>query len=948
MAMPLPQRIPVSTYRLQFNKNFTLFDAARIVPYLERLGVTELYCSPIWTATPGSTHGYDIVDHSHINPEIGGEEGFRQLSAELRARNMGMILDFVPNHMGIHETVNAWWRDVLENGMSSPYAGFFDIEWYPNKEELRTKVLLPILGNPYGVVLDEGQLQIEFHNGSFSLRYYDRNLPLNPRKLPMILRHRIEDLEAAMPADDPRLVELLSINFQLEHLPAVTRTDSTSIAERQREKEVARRRLQNLVDQSPEIRAHIERVVQEINGTPGDPTSFDLLHQVLEAQPYRLAFWRTAMHEINYRRFFDIDTLAGLRMEEPAVFEATHALALRLIREGHVTGFRLDHIDGLFDPPGYLNQLLEACGSEHRVYTIVEKILSDAEILRTDWAVHGTTGYDYLNLVNSLFVLRDSAHDFRKLYTRITGYKRPFLDVAYASKKLIISTSMASELNVLAIELNRISESDRHYRDFTFLSLQEALSEVVACFPVYRTYFNAAGWDEFDRRNVDAAVQAALYRNPVMETSIFHFIRSMLLPSSKPGLSAKEYESRVRFAMKFQQYTGPVQAKGVEDTAFYRYCPLLSLNEVGGDPGRFGDSVEHFHEVNRERLNKHPLSMSATSTHDTKRGEDARARINVLSEIPQQWREHVMRWFRINSSARTLRPGESYPDRSDEYLYYQALLGAWPAGLEAAPDRSFIDRMVSYMSKAIKEKKVHTSWINPSADYDTAVARFVEETLGGSRSKPFLEQFLPFQKQVARVGMVNSLAQLALKLTSPGVPDTYQNSERWDLNLVDPDNRRPVDFAKNTALLEHLCVDNPPASATTELLEHWMDGRIKMFFTTQLLQLRRSQSKLFLFGDYRPLQAEGDAAAHVVAFARSLGGISVLTIVPRLVASLSGLNGLPLGRAVWSDAALVLPPELPMARYRNIFTSEVVEQRAQCLMIGDLLRHCPAGVFVSQ
>jgi (1->4)-alpha-D-glucan 1-alpha-D-glucosylmutase len=958
MPAPLPSRLPVSTYRLQLNGQFTMPDAAAVVPYLDQLGITDLYSSPILAARPGTTHGYDICDHSRINPQLGGDAGLDELAAQLQSHQFGYILDFVPNHMSIDETQNLWWRDVLENGPSSPFAHYFDIDWEPVKSELRGKVLLPILGDQYGNALDTGQLQIDYHGGDFWLRYFDHNLPLNPRHLPILFRYDLNVLQAEMPVNDSHLGEFLSILVHLDHLPAETTTDPGLVAERQREKEVAKRRLATLLEESPRIRRHIEDNIRRFNGKPGDAASFDLLHELLEAQPYRISFWRTAMHEINYRRFFDINDLAGIRMEDRGVFQNAHELVLGWIRQGIVTGLRLDHVDGLFDPAAYFRQLHESCGETCRIYVVAEKILSPGERLRDDWAIHGTTGYDFLNTVNSVFVDRAGAHEFRKLYTRIRGTPGVFSEVAYASKKLIVATSMASELYILAHDLNRISESDRHYRDYTLSSLQDALTEVVACFPVYRTYFHSTGWDEFDLRNVEVAIQTALRRNLAMEGSIFQFIREMLLPERKLKLSEQQYERRMRFAMKFQQYTGPVQAKGLEDTAFYRYGPLVSLNEVGGDPGYFGISVQEFHQANRERLERFPLSVLATSTHDTKRGEDARARLNILSEIPKTWREMVTRWARINSSARTPVRGDMAPDRSDEYLYYQALLGAWPADCGDHPEADFVKRMRQYMHKATQEKKVQTSWINPSADYDAAVANFVEQTLAGTRSKPFLAQFLPFEQRIAFLGMMNSLSQLILKIASPGVADFYQGAELWDVSLVDPDNRRPVDFAVRASQLEQmlplLCDSSPRfdmTAAVTEMLEHWTDGRIKQFLTAAGLRFRRQHSDLFLRGDYVPITVAGKHADHVVSFARTLGQDVVLAVAPRLVATLVGPEGRwPFGQSVWDDTELELSGASQPGSYRNLFTGAELtlppENRGR-VGVADVLGVCPVALLAS-
>jgi (1->4)-alpha-D-glucan 1-alpha-D-glucosylmutase len=644
--------------------------------------------------------------------------------------------------------------------------------------------------------------------------------------------------------------------------------------------------------------------------------------------------------------------MAAIRMEDSEVFDATHVLVFELIAKNMVSGLRLDHVDGLFDPRAYFDRLHKAVGPERQIYLVVEKILSEGEKLPEDWAVHGTSGYEFLNTLNSLYVDTSAARDFQKLYDRITGSRRSFADVVYSSKKLIIETSMASEMHVLAHELNRISESDRHYRDFTLLSLQEALTEVVACFPVYRTYVSGTGWSEFDKRNIDAAIRDAVRRNPAQETSIFRFIRKILLPVLRPNLGAEEQARRLRFAMKVQQYTGPVQAKGVEDTAFYRYCPLLSLNEVGGHPTRFGIRTEEFHDSNRERSEHYPLAMSATSTHDTKRGEDARARLNVLSEIPKIWDQKVKLWMRINSWARSSVHDEPAPDRSDEYIYYQTLLAAWPPGQTEATTK-FVTRMKDYLSKAAKEKKIHTSWITPAPQYDDALTHFVEQTLTGPRAAPFLTQFLPFQQRVAELGMINSLSQLTLKIASPGVPDFYQGSEVWDLNLVDPDNRRPVDYAAHRQTLSEIgeklgqgreCCAKLTLAA--ELLERWTDGAVKLFLTAQGLNLRKSKPALFLRGRYLPLVASGQAGAQVVAFGRTFENDAAIAVAPRLIASLTGFEqGLPLGRA-WGDTQLDLG-ELGARSFRNVVTGQKVSVQEGRVRLAELLDRFPVALLAS-
>ena len=951
-----PTRTPASTYRLQLNPTFGFRDAREIVPYLSALGVTDCYLSPIFAATPGSTHGYDIVDHNRLNSELGSPEDFQALCEALQQHSMGLLLDFVPNHMGIDPQANLKWRSVLENGPSSPFASFFDIDWEPVKDELKNKVLLPILEDQYGNVLEAGQLQIHFESGHFSLQHHTHNLPLNPRQMRVLLGHRLESFRTQMPEDDPDVRELLSIIFHLDHIPEFTETSSTSTADRDREKAVAAERLAALVTKSPAVSRHVDDNVREFNGKVGIAPSFNLLHELLDVQPYRLSYWKTAVHEINYRRFFDINELAGIRMEDPAVFEVAHKLVGELTRQGLVTGLRLDHVDGLYDPKQYFANLQKHCAPDGGpLYVLIEKIVSRGESLHSDWEVQGTTGYEFLNDVAGLFVDPASAAALHKIYARFTERTSLFSDLVYESKQLIVASSMSSELNMLAHGLNRISESNRRYRDFTLDSLQEGLREVVACFPVYRSYFTGDGHDSFDERVVDAAMSEALRRNPVLEPSMFAFIRQMLLPQKQPGLPEEDYQRRIKFAMKFQQYTGPVQAKGVEDTAFYRFSPLLSLNEVGGEPSRFGRSVAEFHELNHKRREHWPLSMLCTSTHDTKRGEDARGRISVLSEIPDDYRSELSRWGRINAKLKTVVHGDPAPDRANEYLYYQALLGAWPADVLDEPPKEFVERMQEYMMKAVKEEKIHASWIHPNPQYDDAVRDFVRRSLSGPEGKKFLHYFLPFQRRVATTGVVNSLAQLVLKIASPGVPDFYQGTELWDLTMVDPDNRRPVDYNARAAflqgirpLLEGECETERWKQLLFGMLERWPTGELKLFCTAVALNLRRRLSRLFLYGDYVPLAVQGKRSEHVVALARQQGRDAVIAIAPRLTAKLAtAKSSFPLGEDCWKDTTLALSETLQQRRYRNLFTGVSLSAGA-AISLSEQFEVLPVSLLVAE
>ncbi len=922
-------RIPLATYRLQLRSDFTLSDAAGIVDYLDDLGVTDLYISPIFTAQTGSAHGYDVVDHGCVSPALGGEEALENLAARLKERGMGLILDMVPNHMGIGDESNRMWWDVLENGPSSPFAGFFDIDWNPPKMDLENQVHLPVLGDQYGLVLEKGELKLDYREGSFVVRYYDRVFPIAPRSANHILTLLLEKVRAGLPPENEAVMELESIITHHRNLPLRTETDPERIRERQREKEVARRRLQTLVAERPEITAMLDETILAMNGRPGDPRSFDALDALLNDQAYRLCYWRVAADEINYRRFFDVNELAAVRVEAPEVFTAVHDLALRLAGRGIVTGLRIDHIDGLHDPQRYLDDLQEgyrsASGRDEDLYVVVEKILGAREALHSAWRTGGTVGYDFLNRVNGLFVRRENAAAFVDLYRRLAGVSSSFTEVAHASKKFILLIALTSETHVLARKLDRISEQHRWSRDFTASSLKFALREVIAAFPVYRSYMRDGAVDPEDRRLVETAIREAKRRNPATSPSLFDFIASVLLAEDPPGLTDADRALRRDLVMRFQQLTAPVMAKGIEDTAFYRWYPLASLNEVGGDPARFGISTQEFHERNLERLNDWPHALLSTSTHDTKRGEDTRSRLDVLSEIPEAWARAVSRWREMNRGHRTEIDGEETPNANEEYLIYQTLVGTWPfEGLSDATRPDYESRIARYMEKAFREAKQRTSWINPNEPHDEAVRGFIRALLAPAprgSGAGFLRDFATFVRPIQRAGAWNSLAQIVLKTASPGVPDFYQGCEFWDLSLVDPDNRRPVDFTARREAMRR--VDAVLASGDfAPLAEQPENGHLKLLVTRQALALRRRNRELFESGEYEGLSARGEHADRVVAFARCRGAKSVIAVVGRFwLTSPGGAAYDEVTGDVWENTSLVLPAALA-GRYRNALTGE--------------------------
>jgi (1->4)-alpha-D-glucan 1-alpha-D-glucosylmutase len=970
-ALAAERRLPESTYRLQFHASFTFRDAAALVSYLHDLGISDCYASPYLKARPGSKHGYDVTDHRVLNPEIGTQEDYDAWAAAMRTHGMGQVLDTVPNHMGIGHQ-NPWWNDVLENGPSSPYASYFDIEWHPITPVLNDKVLLPVLGEPYGKVLESGQLVLSYEAGTFVVSYFDNRFPIGPATALRLFRHRLAELEKELGADSPEFIEYQSILTALGHLPPHTETDPKKIAERQREKEVIKRRLVALAEKAPRLLAFIKQNVTLFNGNPADPHSFNLLDDLLNEQTYRLAFWRVAADEINYRRFFDVNDLAALSMEKGDVFEATHELIFRLLREGKVTGLRIDHPDGLYDPRQYLvrlqqhyvleraralfasepefqgqswaeleGPLLETIGQQVGVrpdsplyrplYVVVEKILQGDEKLPANWPVYGSVGYEFLNALTRLFVDPANSNLFTRIYQRWTGQTTAFTDLVYQKKFLILQVSLSSELHVLAYQIDRLSEKDRWSRDFTLNSLRHALREIIACFPVYRSYISAEGVHPDDEEAVMIAVALAQRKNPVISPSLFDFVRDMILLRYPEAYRKRDKAEQRRFVGKFQQVTGPVMAKGYEDTALYVYNRLLALNEVGGAPTQFGASPEWMHRFSGERQQHWPWGLSATSTHDTKRSEDIRARLAVLSELPHQWQEKVALWGRLNRRFRVPYRGGDAPDRNDEYFLYQTLLGAWP--IEPCPPdelKKFATRIQDYMQKAMHEAKVHTSWINPNREYDEAVSAFVAAILDDSKSARFLQDFRVFQRQLHHWGLFTSLAQALLKVTLPGVADVYQGGELWDFSLVDPDNRRPVDYALRQRMLselkERLAVEEGHRlpSLARDLTVAKDDGRIKLYVTYRALHCRRDHPGLFAEGEYLPAQASGARQDYLFAFTRLLRGQRALVVVPRLLAELVHNGSLPLGEEVWQDTRIILPAARPGEHWTNLFTGEVL------------------------
>ncbi len=925
-------RIPRATYRLQFHPGFGFRDAETILDYLSALGISDLYASPIFRARRGSTHGYDVVDPTGLNTELGGEEDFHRLTDEVRRRGMGWLQDVVPNHMAF-DAENPFLVDVLENGEQSRYRDFFDIEWSPPQESMRGRILAPFLGSFYGNALEAGEIRLSYGEEGFHVEYYDLRFPLAMESYLELLSPQLPGLRRDLGEDHPDCIKFMGILYVLRTVPAVS-----EVEERYGQIHFLKRILWDLYRGNDRVRAAVNAAVRSLNGRPGEPESFNLLDQLLAMQRFRLCFWKVANEEINYRRFFTINDLISLRTEREQVFRQTHAWVLDQVCDGRITGLRIDHIDGLYDPGGYLRRLRREA---HPTFLVVEKILEAEEEIPAAWPVQGTTGYEFLNWLNGVFIRTENERAFEKLYAGLVGSRRSYAELVYDKKKLILYRHMAGDTDNLAHLLKEILASYRHGSDITLYGLKRAVVEVLASFPVYRTY---AGEDRRaeDQAYIEGALAGAREQYPNLVNEL-EFLEDFLLLRFPEWLAEEERDKWILFVRRFQQYSGPLMAKGFEDTVLYVYNRLLSLNEVGGSPDRFGRSSSEFHAFLKRRRESHPHALNATATHDTKRGEDVRARLNVLSEIPQEWGRAVREWRKLNARLKSRRGNRRIPDANDEVFLYQTLLGAWPFQQEEVP--GFRDRLRDYLVKAVREAKVHTAWIKPDSEYEEAYLAFADEIL--APSSPFLREFLPFQKRVARHGLLNSLAQVLIKATAPGVPDFYQGSELWDLNLVDPDNRRPVDYPRRAALArslqERFGADR--GQLLSDLLNHPEDGAVKLFLTWRVLEARGRREALFRDGDYIPLAAEGPSAERLLAFARRRNDGWAVTVAPRFTWEVCGEERFPLGQEAWQDTRLVLPEESP-SLWRD--TVSGVELAADgCLAVSHVFSCFPVALLLA-
>jgi (1->4)-alpha-D-glucan 1-alpha-D-glucosylmutase len=915
-------RIPVSTYRLQFSQHLRFNDAKALVPYLHELGITDLYASPLLQARRGSAHGYDVADPSHLNPELGTDEEFDALVVELQRYGMGLILDIVPNHMAA-SSENPWWMDVLEDGPRSAFASHFDIDWRPPSRALENRVLLPILGKTYAQSLEERELRLAYSRAGFFLHYFDFTLPIATRSYNRLLSYRQDRLERITGPEAPSWQEFQGIQAAIRQIPPPGGPPTEAAGERRQHRETVKERLWQLYTTSAEVKRFLDGNVRLFNGRKGFPASFLLLDQLLSDQAYVLAFWQTANQEINYRRFFSISDLVGLRVEDPMTFEAVHAIALRLAAKGMVNGLRVDHIDGLRDPLGYLRRLQERAhpeaGSRGRdLYLVVEKILSEGESLPAEWPVHGTTGYDFLNAVNGLFVDAMKLPELEDVYSNFISERIDFSDLAYRKKKQVMDSILSVEMRSLGRYLAILAAQDRYARELSRQELTRALIETTACLPYYRTYIRGFEVKAQDKVPIEKAIREAQRRNPKLDQACFTFLREVLLLLPGPHLLPEQREARLAFVMAWQQFTGPITAKGVEDSALYVYNRLVSLNEVGSSPQHADLSVKGLHSFVQKRHHKWPFAMNTTMTHDAKRAEDVRTRISVLSEVPSEWNRCLTSWSQWNEPKCRYVRGIRVPERNEEALLYQTLIGSWPVAEGVCA--CYVQRIKDFMVKGVREAMVHTRWMVPNIDHEKALVDFIEAILQDRPDNRFLHDLRCFAEKVAYHGALNSLSQLVIKLASPGVADFYQGSELWDLRLVDPDNRQPVDFKKLEKLL---AAHSGKQHSVNDLLRCWRSGQIKMHVMQRGLRFRQENGPLFQKGAYLPLEVRGTYRECVISYGRRYRGDWAIVIAPRLTVRLGDQQSGSLRSRGWKDTCALLPKGAP-TRWISIINSEQV------------------------
>ncbi|MEK9513360.1 malto-oligosyltrehalose synthase [Limnospira fusiformis PMC 851.14] len=928
-------RIPVATYRIQFNPNFDFEDAQKIVPYLQELGISDIYASPIFKARSGSTHGYDVVDPNQINPELGSPETFDELIEEIQKRDMGWVQDIVPNHMA-YDSENKLLMDVLEHGPDSEYFDYFEIDWDQAYENIKGRVLAPLLGDFYGNCLENGELKLSYNESGLSVNYYHLKFPLRIESYATLISYKINTLSQTLGNRHPDVIKLLGVLYILKNIPS-----ETSSQQRRDQAEFVKKLLWEIYQDNPEIQKFIDENLDFFNGDTGKRESFNLLDNLLSDQFFRLSFWKVGAEELNYRRFFTVNELICVRVEDYKVFQRTHDLIGEFVKSGKFTGLRIDHIDGLYNPVQYLRWLREKTGE---IYIVVEKILELEEKLPANWPIQGTSGYEFLNYVNGLFCQSKNQERFNQIYAQMTGLARDYNDLLVAKKRLIADKNLAGDADNLAQLLKRVCGDYRYGRDFTLVGLKTAIMEFLVRFPVYRTYINQEGVGDDDRAYVQQAIREAKGKLPELLNEL-NLMEKFLFLDYDEFLSEENQQLWLRFVMKLQQFSGPLTAKGIEDTLFYVYYRFLALNEVGGAPNHFGISLEEFHQFNQQRLHSWPHAMNATATHDTKRGEDVRSRLNVISEIPDQWEERVKVWSQLNLVHKTKIDSKIIPDRNDEYFLYQTLVGSFPFLEEEYPE--YIQRIKDYVVKAVREAKVHTAWLRPDTDYENGFVNFVEQILDFSEDNKFWQEFRPFQEKVAFYGVFNSLSQTLLKLISPGLPDIYQGTELWDLSLVDPDNRRPVDFDGRLSYLQEIKRRSRTGmeNLIDDLMATWEDGRLKLFLIARVLQARQEYLEVFQQGDYQPVAVTGKYSDRIIALARSHGKQTAIAIVPRFLTDIIEPPQFPLGD-IWGDTAIIVPEGSGSNWHEAIVNHDIAA--SPNILVSQILQYFPVGLLINE
>jgi (1->4)-alpha-D-glucan 1-alpha-D-glucosylmutase len=925
-------RIPSATYRIQFHHEFPFNAARSIVDYLYELGISDIYASPIFKARSGSMHGYDVLDPNQINPELGTSEQFNDLVHLIQQHHMGWLQDIVPNHMA-YDSQNPYLMDIMENGPAAKNIAVFDVEWKIH-HNLKGRVLAPLLGSLYGECLGNGELKLTYDRAGLKITYFELELPIRLESYLHFITLNIEQLTHKLGQSHPDLIKLMGVMYLIKNV-------ATETAEEERYNQISfvKSLMWELYTQNDLIKEFFKANLAYFNGGDENNQSYDSLDQLLSNQFYRLSFWKVASEEINYRRFFAVNELISVKVENPNVFEKVHNLIRSLVQDGKITGLRVDHIDGLYNPAQYLARLEEIAPD---TYITVEKILELQEDLPTDWTIKGTSGYDFLNYINGIFCKPENEARIQDIYQQFTGLDTAYDVLAEQKKQLIIEHDLAGDVANLVQKLKAIAAQDREGIDFTTLGLAKVLREVLAQFPVYRTYTVGDTVANTDKTYVEKAIAAAAHQLPLLRKELA-YLQQLLLRQDKDNLSSEQRAERLYFVMKFQQLTGPLMAKGIEDTLLYIYNRLISLNEVGGNPSHFGISLEAFHRFNRKRRERWPHTQNATATHDTKRGEDFRARINILSELSDEWHKQVTQWQKLNQEHKSYINNRPIPSLNDEYFLYQTLTGALPF------DRSepnFVDRIKQYVIKAVREAKVETTWLNVNKDYEAGYLEFIDKILAEPESNPFLQAFYPFQRRIAAYGIYNSLSQVLVKCAAPGIPDLYQGCELWDLSLVDPDNRRPVDYAKRISILQAIRAKaDRLLLLIEELLADRADGRIKLFLTTQMLQARKAFPAVFQNGSYQPLTVRGTLADSIIAFARCYQDTTVVAIAPRFLTSLIEPDTLPLGE-IWQDTCIELPAEL-CGSWKDLITSESLSSECSVLA-AQAFQHFPGALLLYQ